>query len=83
MPDSLVAVNGGALISKETKDGYSTYTYRNTKLIWRIDIAIGKYKILETPLLRVYYLEKDSAGAETVYKYAQRTLVSIRNGGAN
>ena len=61
MPDSLVAVNGGALISKETKDGYSTYTYRNTKLAWRIDIAIGKYKILETPLLRVYYLEKDSA----------------------
>ena len=74
VPDSLVAVNGGALISKETKDGYSTYTYRNTKLAWRIDIAIGKYKILETPLLRVYYLEKDSAGAETVYKYAQRTL---------
>ncbi len=74
VPDSLVAVNGGALISKETKDGYSTYTYRNTKLAWRIDIAVGKYKILETPLLKVYYLEKDSAGAETVYKYAQRTL---------
>ncbi len=74
VPDSLVVVNGGALISKETKDGYSTYTYRNTKLARRIDIAVGKYKILETPLLKVYYLEKDSAGAETVFKYAQRTL---------
>ena len=74
IPDSLIAVNGGTLISKETKDGYSTYTYRNTKLAWRIDIAIGKYKILETPLLRIYYLEQDSAGAKTVFEYAQRTL---------
>jgi len=74
VPDSLVAVNGGALISKETKDGYSTYTYKNTKLAWRIDIAIGKYKILENPLLKIYYLENDSAGAETVFNYAQRTL---------
>ena len=74
IPDSLVAVNGGVLINKETKNRYSTYTYRNTKLAWRIDIAIGKYKFLETPLLKIYYLEKDSAGAETVFKYAQRTL---------
>ena len=74
VPDSLVAVNGGALISKKTKDGYSTYSYRNIKLAWRIDIAIGKYKILETPLLKIYYLEQDSAGAQTVFKYAQRTL---------
>ncbi|OFY55301.1 MAG: hypothetical protein A2X22_02865 [Bacteroidetes bacterium GWF2_49_14] len=74
VPDSLVAVNGGALISKETKDGYCVYTYRNTKLAWRMDIAIGKYKVLETPLLKIYYLEQDSAGAETVFKYAQRTL---------
>lgn len=74
VPDSLVAVNGGALISKEAKDGYCAYTYRNTKLAWRMDIAIGRYKIIETPLLKIYYLEQDSAGAETVFKYAQRTL---------
>lgn len=74
VPDSLVVANGGELGSKETKDGYSTYTYRNTKLAWRMDIAIGKYKILETPALKVYYLQKDSAGAETVFKYANRTF---------
>lgn len=74
VPDSLIVVNGGALISKETKGGYSTYTYRNNKLAWRIDIAIGKYKKLETPLLKIYYLEQDSSGAETVFNYAQRTL---------
>ncbi len=74
VPDSLTAVNGGTLISKETKAGYSVYTYRNTKLAWRIDVAVGKYKILETPSLKIYYLEKDSAGAETVFRYAQRTL---------
>jgi hypothetical protein len=74
VPDSLVVVNGGLLINKETKNGKSVYTYRNTKLAWRMDIAIGKYKFLETPLLKIYYLEKDSAGAETVFRYAQRTL---------
>ncbi len=74
VPDSICVVNGGILVSKEAKAGQSIYTYRNTKLAWRIDIAIGKYKAIETPLLRVYYLEQDSAGAATVFKYAQRTL---------
>ena len=74
VPDSLVVVNGGALISRDTKNGYSTYIYRNTKPAWRIDIAIGRYKIIETPLLKIYYLEQDYAGAETVFRYAMRTL---------
>jgi hypothetical protein len=74
VPDSLVAVNGGELVSKETNNEFSTYTFRNIKLAWRMDIAIGKYKIIETPLLKVYYLNKDSIGAEMVFKYAQLTL---------
>lgn len=74
VPDSLVVVNGGALTSKVTKGGYSSYTYQNTKLAGRIDIAIGKYKVIETPLLKIYYLEQDSTGAEIVFKYAKQTL---------
>lgn len=74
VPDSLVVVNGGELINRRSKNGNTIYTYRNTKLAWRIDIAIGKYKIIETPMLKIYYLEQDSAGAETVFKYAKRTI---------
>lgn len=74
VPDSLVVVNGGELINRKSKNGSTLYTYRNTKLAWRIDIAIGRYKVIETPGLKIHYLEQDSAGAATVFKYAKRTI---------
>lgn len=74
VPDSLTVVNGGTLISKEKKNGVATYRYKNTKLAWRIDIIIGKYKTLESSFLKIHYLEQDQAGAETVFRYAQIAL---------
>jgi hypothetical protein len=74
VPDSLTVVNGGQLVSKETKEGQSTFTYKNKKLAWRMDIIIGKYKTLESPRLKIHYLEQDQAGAETVLRYAQKAL---------
>lgn len=74
VPDSLNVVNGGRLLGIENKDGYVTYNYKNTKLAWRIDILIGKYKTLESSQLKVHYLEKDRAGAETVLRFAQNAL---------
>ena len=74
VPDSLVVVNGGILINKKSKNGFTAYTYRNSKLAWRIDFAISKYKIMETPFLKIYYLEKDEVGAKTVFRYVQRTM---------
>lgn len=74
VPDSLTVVNGGQLVSKENKNGYAMYCYKNMKLAWRMDIIIGKYKILESPHLKIHFLEQDRAGAETVFRYAQKTL---------
>jgi hypothetical protein len=74
VPDSLTVVNGGQLVSKTNRNGYVAYTYKNTKLAWRIDILIGKYKTLESSQLKIHYLEQDRAGAETVLRYAQNTL---------
>jgi hypothetical protein len=74
VPDSLVAVNGGQLIGTEKKDGHATYQFKNIKLAWRIDIAIAKYKALESGKLKVWYFEKDSLGARTLLRYAERTL---------
>lgn len=83
VPDTLVVVNGGTLISKENKDGFSTYIYQNTKLAWRIDVVIGKYKILETHLLKVYYLEKDLLVQKLCINMHNKHWIFIRNGGAN
>lgn len=74
VPDSLTVVNGGQLVSKENENGYAMYCYKNIKLAWRMDIIIGKYNTLASPQLKIHFLEQDSAGAETVFRYAQKTL---------
>lgn len=74
VPESLIVVNGGELKELQKNNGYSKYTYLNTQLAWRIDIAIGKYKVIETDHLRLFYLERDSIGAKTVHKFALRTF---------
>lgn len=75
VPDSLTVINGGQLVSKENKSGHATYRFKNFKLAWRMDIIIGKYKTLESPQLKIHFLEQDRAGAEIVFRYAQKTLV--------
>jgi len=74
VPDSLVVVNGGQLIGRESRDGHTTYHYKNIKLAWRIDIAIAQYKALELGKLKVWYFEKDSLGARNLLRSAERTL---------
>lgn len=74
VPDSLTVVNGGQLVSKENKNGYTMYCYKNIKLAWRMDIIIGKYKTLESTQLKIHFLEQDRAGAEIVFRYAQKAL---------
>lgn len=74
VPDSLTAVNGGEFIRKDTKDGYSTFSYKNSKLAWRIDIMIGKYKTMLSPPLKIHYLEQDQAGAETVLRFGKKAF---------
>lgn len=74
VPDSLTVVNGGQLLSKEIKNGNATYHFKNIRLAWRMDIIIGKYKTLGSPRIKIHYLAQDHVGAETVFRYAQKTL---------
>ena len=74
VPDSLTVVNGGQLVSKINSNGNTIYNFKNTKLAWRIDIVIGKYKTLDHPILKIHYLEQDQAGAETVLRYARNAI---------
>lgn len=74
IPDSLVAVNGGLLISRKTLNGISNYQFRNIKKAWRMDIAISEYQKLSDNGLTVYYLKGDSVGAKMVLHFMQRTF---------
>jgi len=74
VPESLVVVNGGRLASRTTRNGVATYIYRNVKPAWRMDLAIARYRTLESGATRVAYLPGDSVGAVRVLRAADATL---------
>lgn len=73
IPDSLVAVNGGALVSTNSANGKTTFEFKNIKKAWRMDIAISKYEKLSDSGLTVNYFKKDSLGATKLLQALQKT----------
>ncbi|MBX2914536.1 MAG: hypothetical protein KF856_04580 [Cyclobacteriaceae bacterium] len=74
IPDSLVAVNGGALVSTNSVNGQTTFEFKNVKGAWRMDIAIAKYGKVAANGLTVYYFKQDSLGAKKVLEALQKTI---------
>lgn len=56
VPDAIVAANGGELVGKSSRNGLTTYTFKNIKPAWRIDVTAADYRIV-----------KDGSGKMTVY----------------
>jgi len=74
IPDSLVAVNGGSLVSANSVNGQTTFEFKNMEKAWRMDIAIGKYGKRAANGLTVYYFKQDSLGAKKVLEDLQKTI---------
>lgn len=74
VPDSLVVANGGKLIGKTKKNGFATYSYKNIKPAWRIDLAIANYNIIQDGNIKVFYFPKDSTNAKRISKTAHKTI---------
>ncbi len=74
IPDSLIAVNGGSLVSANSVNGQTTFEFKNMERAWRMDIAIGKYGRLTDNGLTVYYFKQDSLGAKRVLAALQKTI---------
>lgn len=68
VPDPLVVANGGRAMGAVTKDGLTTYSYRNILPAWRIDLAVAKYGVLEDREngFKVFHFPQDQAGAKSV-----------------
>lgn len=68
VPDSLVVANGGRARGAVTKDGLSTYSYRNILPAWRIDLAVAKYGVIEDREngFKVFHFPQDLEGAKRV-----------------
>jgi hypothetical protein len=74
LPDSLVAANGGQLVSAEPIGDSTKYHFRNIKKAWRLDLAVAPYGQLTSDLNRIYYLPEDSAGAVNVMAAMDRCM---------
>lgn len=76
VPESYVAANGGEMTGRVSKDGWVTYSYRNLKPAWRMDIAVSRYGLLEdkTNNLRVFYFQDDHEGAADILEALTKTM---------
>lgn len=73
VPDTLVAVNGGTLVTANTANGHATFEFKNIKKAWRMDVAISTYGKLSDNGLTVYYFKRDSTGAKKLLQALQNT----------
>jgi hypothetical protein len=70
VPDSYQAANGGRSLGKVSRNGQTTFSFRNIKPAWRMDVAIARYRVLEDPSnrLTVFHFPQDAAGGASVVK---------------
>lgn len=84
VPAGLKVANGGYFIGKTSKDGLDTFTYRNSRPAWRIDIAIGDYGVLRdvNNNFQVFYFKEDFEGAKVIIKAMKNAidLLSVKLG---
>lgn len=69
VPQSKVVANGGHLTGKTVKDGKVTYSYKNIKPAWRIDIAAADYQIVRAGTnnqLKVFCFPDHQEGARKI-----------------
>ncbi|MHC4145424.1 MAG: M1 family aminopeptidase [Planctomycetota bacterium] len=76
VPEQIVVANGGKLLRKTRANGEVTYSYRNIKPAWRIDVCIARYGILEKDgvPVKVFFLSKHKAEAQTVFAALVRSM---------
>ncbi len=76
VPSPLVVANGGDLVSKETRDGRTTYVYRGKVPSWRIDLAVSNYEIVQSEdgRFRIFAFPEDVGGARQLLASLTSTL---------
>jgi hypothetical protein len=69
-----VVANGGSLVERKVANGKATYVYRNILPAWRMDFAVGPYREMHVGPVRVFFLQRDSVGAQRVARAARGAL---------
>ena len=76
VPEDLVVANGGKLAGKSTIDGQTTYTYKNLKPAWRLDMPIAPYGIVEDAQnnLKIFHFPQDKDNAGMILEAMKKSL---------
>ena len=76
VPAPLIVANGGDLVSKDTRDGRTTYVYKDKVPSWRIDLAVSNYEVIEGEggRLRIFAFPGDAAGGRDLLASLTKTL---------
>ena len=76
VPSPLVVANAGDLVSKEEKDGRTTYVYKSRVPSWRIDLAAAAYQVVEGEggRFRIFAFPEDVEGARGLLGSLTATL---------
>ncbi len=59
VPMPYVVASGGRFIGVEKTPQFQTYHYKSHRKMWRIDICVAKYQIIETESIRLFVFEED------------------------
>ena len=81
VPEDLVVANGGKLTGKSTINGRTTYTYRNIKPAWRMDMPIAPYGIVEDKAnnLKIFHFPEDKENAGMILEGMKKTIQLCTN----
>jgi hypothetical protein len=71
VPSPLVVANGGRLASRTPRPGGEVFVYESAAPSWRMDVAVGRYVLLEDGELRVFHLQEDAEGGRRVLAAAR------------
>ncbi len=79
VPADLVVANGGRSLGEGSQNGMVTYRYENIKPAWRIDICIGRYRVVQGQdcALAVFYLTDDENEAHRVLDALSRCMLLL------
>lgn len=64
VPTPYVAASGGILIEVEEENQTRSYHYKSHRKMWRIDVCIAKYQVIEHEAYRLFVFEEDAKRAQ-------------------
>jgi aminopeptidase N len=77
VPDDYLVANGGRIAGETKKDDRRKFVFRSQLPDWRIDVAAGRFDLLEdeNKRFRIYHFSEDTEGAKRILAGMMQSLI--------